>query len=485
MVNGPDVGTKATTSAFSPMSIRREDMSDSSREYIPGLIAGLHRGTIGRRDFMKRAAAAGLSASLIGQVVGRYDAVAQDASPSPSGSATSIGVPGVQHVSDTSKGTINLYSSWPLTGSMEQLGGDAVEAIKMCLNDFGNAAGGFALTYTALDDGTAANNGGPDAAKETENVNRVVADADCMVYMATYNSGMAKISIPITNDAGLAQISYANTYPGLTKAIPGATEEGEPDVYYPSGKRNYMRVCPADDVQGGAAANWAYNEMSRKKAYVVHDQSLYGKGVAAVFDNTFKQLGGESLGFEGYDPKASDYQALMTSIADKGPDIVMCGATVDNNAAKLLQDMRSIMGDDVIFLGPDGLNNAAFVQGAGDAAEGAYITFAGYTPDKLVELGGPGADYVTRITQVLGHSPDAYAVYAYETTVVVLQTLDKVGEKDRGKILDAMIATEGFVSLLGFTWSFTETGDTDSAIIGLSKVESGEIKYQKTISGGA
>ena len=49
-------------------------MSDSSREYIPGLIAGLHRGTIGRRDFMKRAAAAGLSAGLIGQVVGRYDA---------------------------------------------------------------------------------------------------------------------------------------------------------------------------------------------------------------------------------------------------------------------------------------------------------------------------------------------------------------------------------------------------------------------------
>jgi branched-chain amino acid transport system substrate-binding protein len=459
-------------------------MSDRTREYIPGLIASLHRGSIDRRQFMKRAAAAGLSATLIGQVVGRYDALAQDASPSPAGVSTDIGAPGHQHIADTSKGTIKIFSSWPLTGSYEQLGGDAVEAIKMCLADFGNAAGGFAITYEALDDGSAANNGGPDQAKETENVNRVVNDADCMVYMATYNSGMAKISIPITNEAGMAQISYANTYPGLTKPIEGVTEEGEPDIYYPTGKRNYMRVCPADDLQGGAQAAWATGEMGLSKAYILHDQSLYGKGVAQVFRLEFEKAGGEVLGFEGYDPKASDYQSLMTSVADTGPDCVQVGATVDNNAAKLLQDMRSLMGDEVVFIGPDGLINEAFVQGAGDAAEGAYLTFAGYTPDELVKNGGPGADYVNRITAILGHSPDSYAVYSYETTVAVVQSLDRVAEKDRTKILDDLFATEGFVSLLGGTWSFNDQGDTDSAIIGLAKVEGGVITYQKTIAGG-
>ena len=250
MVNSPTVGTTALLPATAPAHIRRVGMSGSSREYIPGLIASLHRGTIGRREFMKRAAAAGLSAGLIGQVVGRYDALAQDATPSPAGDATSIGAPGHQHNADTSGGVIKLYSSWPLTGTYEQLGGDAVQAISSASRTSAMAAGGFAIEYEALDDGIAANNGGRDAAKETENVNRVVADADCMVYMATYNSGMAKISIPITNEAGLAQISYANTYPGLTKAIEGATEEGEPEIFYPTGKRNYMRVCPADDIQG-------------------------------------------------------------------------------------------------------------------------------------------------------------------------------------------------------------------------------------------
>ena len=59
-----------------------------------------------------------------------------------------------------------------------------------------------------------------------------------------------------------------------------------------------------------------------------------------VFNITFAELGGEVLGFEGYDKNAPDYQALMTKIADKGPDIIYVGCTVDNNAPKLVVDMR-------------------------------------------------------------------------------------------------------------------------------------------------
>ena len=76
----------------------------------------------------------------------------------------------------------------------------------------------------------------------------------------------------------MAMISYANTYPGLTKAVEGATEQGEPDTYYPSGKRNYMRTVPADDIQGVAGANWAYETKGARKAYILDDQSLYGHG---------------------------------------------------------------------------------------------------------------------------------------------------------------------------------------------------------------
>lgn len=468
-----------------PMLRARMEARGVAKEHIGNLIAQLYSGKVDRRDFVKRATAAGLSAALAGQVVGRFSQVsAQDGTAVAGEKATDIGAAGHSHMTDTSKGMIKVYSSWPLTGSYDVLGNDAVAAVRMAFEDFGMAAGGFAIEYEALDDGSAANNGGPDAAKETENVNRVVSDSDAMVYLATYNSGMAKISIPITNAAQpgpLAQISYANTYPGLTKAIAdGGTEEGEPDVYYPTGIRNYMRTCPADDIQGAAGANWAFSEQGRTKAYVLHDKSLYGQGVAKVFELSFKALGGEILGFEGYTPGDGNYVSLVTKIADMGPDIVYVGATVDNNPSKLLQDVRSVMStDDVIYLGSDGQINQRFIDGAGEAAEGAYVTFAGLPPN---ELKGPGKDYLDRIQTILGHLPDAYAVYGYECAVVVIQAIDRVGEKDRAKILDAMWNTTEFRSLLGGQWSFTDTGDTDATIMSVSKIENASFVWQKDIA---
>lgn len=440
-----------------------------ARDYVVDLMARLHTGKISRRDFAKRAAAAGLSAGLIGQALRVASVRAQDATGTK---ASDIGLANVEHMTDTSKGTIKFYSSWPTTGQMKGTGGDAVVAVELCLEDFGSAAGGFAIEYEAMDDSSAANPGKWDTAKESENANKAVNDPDAMVYLGTYNSNAAKVSIPILNavePAGMAMISFANTYPGLTAAVENATEPGEPEVYYPSGKRTYMRVVPHDELQGVAGANWAYNKLGKKKAFILHDLSLYGEGVATIFRLQWESLGGEVLGFEGYEPTAGDYQTKMTSIADSGPDILYVGATVENNPSKVLQDMRSVMTvEDTIFLGPDGLFSQSFIDGAGDAAEGAYVTFAGFPPG---ELEGPGADYATRMEERLGYPPDAYAVYSYEAVVVALQAIDQVQEKDRGMILDAMAATEGFVSLLGGSWSFDANGDTDAKKMSVNIIE--------------
>ncbi|MBA3644464.1 MAG: hypothetical protein H0W59_10410, partial [Chloroflexia bacterium] len=221
-----------------------------ARVWIGDLISQLHNQKISRREFAQRAAAMGLSAGLIGQALRVSGASAQDASPaaSPSG-ATMVGRADVEHITDTSAGVIRFYSSWPMIAASEQIGGDSRESVTMALEDFGNAAGGFALEYEALDDAIAST-GSWDAGKEAENANRAVNDPDCMVYIATYNSGAAAISIPILNAIPMAMISPANTYAGLTQAVEGVTEPGEPDKYYPSGKRNYMRNTVADHLQG-------------------------------------------------------------------------------------------------------------------------------------------------------------------------------------------------------------------------------------------
>jgi branched-chain amino acid transport system substrate-binding protein len=133
----------------------------------------------------------------------------------------------------------------------------------------------------------------------------------------------------------------------------------------------------------------------------------------------------------------------------------------------------------VTFLGPDGLINQAFVDGAGPAAEGAFITFGG-VPANFLQ--GAGADYAAAMEAVLGHTPDAYAMYAYEAAVVTIQAIDRAAAKDRAAIMAALMGTADFHSLLGGTWSFTETGDTSSQTMGLNQVQDGEIVYLQLIN---
>lgn len=447
---------------------------------LESLIDQMRSGTIDRRTFFVRAAALGLGASALMHLP---VVVAQDASPAAGGdvalSPENVGTKGAPHSTDTSKGKINLYSSWPLSGASEQLGGDMVVSVQLAIEAWGGAAGGFEISYEGLDDGLAANNGSWDAAKEAENASMVVNDQDAVVYIATYNSGAAEAAIPITNAAGMAMISPANTAVQLTKES-SVNPEGYPDVLYKAtGKRNYMRVVPADDFQGKAGANFAINDLKKSKAYVLHDNQTYGKGLAEVFQAEFARLGGEVVGFEAFDPNAPEYQALMTKVASQGPDIVYMGAIVNLNPGKVLQDLRDQLSvDDCAFMGPDGIMNQAFVDGAGDAAEGAYITFGGL-PASALE--GPGKIWADTMTQRVGHEPDAYAAYSFECALVALQAIDQVGEKDRARILDAMFHTKDFRGLVG-TWSFTDTGDPDTATMSLNQVKNGQIEFITTIA---
>lgn len=463
-------------------------MTDSRFE---ALVQAFRQGSIDRRTFLMRASALGVGAAAVLQAPLAF---AQDSTPaaSPAGggevpgatglTVEGLGMAGVAHTTDTSKGTINLYSSWPMSGANEQIGADSREAVAYAVEIWGGAAGGFAIKYTAMDDGVAANNGSWDATTESQNATEVVNDPDAVAYIATYNSGAAEVSIPITNATNMFQISPANTAIRLTKENP-SNPEGYPDVLYKAtGKRNYARLVPADDIQGSAAANWAVTEKGAKSAYVLHDNQTYGKGIATVFDDTFKKLGGTVVGFEAYDAKAPEYQALATKVASAGADFIYIGAIVDQNVPKLVQDLRDVLSvDDATIMGPDGIANQSYVDGAGDAAEGSFVTFGGLPPTALE---GVGADWYNAMKERLGHDPDPYAVYSFECAITVLQAIDAVGEKDRLKVMEAGMATKDFRGLIG-TWSFGPTGDTTATTMSLNEIKDGKIVFQKVIGAPA
>src|SRR6187397_2221804 len=196
------------------------------------------------------------------------------ASTAPGGSAAAGGTPAAcANKKGTSSTEIHVYSSLPRQGTNTEQTNTLVEQIKQVLD--GQKIGDFTIKYTDLDDSSAANNGDWDGAVEQANANKVAADPDAMIYIGTYNSGAAKLSIPILNEACIIMISPANSYPGLTKAVEGVTQPGEPEIYFPKGYRNYVRVIATDDAQGGAGAEWA-KSMGKTKAYVLDDTQTYG-----------------------------------------------------------------------------------------------------------------------------------------------------------------------------------------------------------------
>ncbi len=377
-------------------------------------------------------------------------------------------------------GTIKIVSSLPRTGSSKGQTDTLVNAIRMALEEANSRAGSFAITYEDWDDATAAA-GQWDPAQETENANKAVADKDIMVYIGTFNSGAAKLSIPILNAAQpgpLVMISPANTYPGLTKKA--GAEAGEPEKYYPTGIRNYTRVVPADDIQGTVAAEWA-KELGVKKVYILDDQQLYGKGIADVFETHAKKIGLQVLGHEGIDAKAAEYKALMTKIKGLGPDMIYYGGITQNNAGQLIKDKINVgmPNDQVRFMGPDGIFEKAFIDAAGaENAEGVYVTFGGVTPDRYT---GKAAEWRDRYKTKYGGNPEVYAIYGYEAMKVALDAIERAGKKDRRAIRDAVFATKNFTKGVLGSWSFDENGDTSLTTMSGAQVKRGEFVFQKEL----
>ena len=379
------------------------------------------------------------------------------------------------------KGTIQIWSELPRQGSSKGQTDTIVAAIKYAIDEAGGKVDGWTIKYTDQDDSTA-EAGAWTQERATALATEAASTNDLVAYIGTFNSGAAKIVIPVLCKAGVAMVSPANTYPGLTK--PGKGTPDEPGIYYPDGcKHNYFRVVPADDLQGDVGAAWA-QELGATKVYVVDDTEIYGKGVADVFDASATALGLEVLGHDQAPGDSTDFKALAAKIADAGPDLVYYGGITQNNAGQLWKDIREAM-PDVMLMGPDGIYEEAFIEAAGDAAEGTYLTFGGTTADQYTGAAATWRDAFA----AKGNAIEVYTIYGYEAAKVVLkaiETASKGGASDvaalRTATIDALLATKDFVGVLG-TWSFDENGDTTNKLFSGSSVTDGEFKFEKVLGG--
>jgi len=375
--------------------------------------------------------------------------------------------------------TLNVYSSLPLQGASRPQSEDVIKGEKLALKQRGNKAGDFKINYISLDDATAAA-GQWDPGATTSNARKVAQDKNAIALIGEFNSGASVLSIPIMNEAGILQVSPSNTRYGLTKSGTGA-EKGEPDKYYPSGKRNFGRVVPIDTIQGAAVAQWMKDE-GVKSLYILNDKQVYGQGIAKNLESALGPTGIKVVGRDGWDGKASNFRALADKIKASGADTVFTGGIVQNNGPQLYKDLNAAMPNAKLF-GPDGMAVAELTKEIPTAVQAqSYLTVPTLAPDELPPDGQKfykdyQIEYGTKPADVA-----PYAVYGYEAMLDVLDAIAKGGD-DRQAVIDAFFATKKTESVFG-PYEIDDDGDTTLTSYGAYRVKDGKLVFDRVIKTG-
>ena len=371
--------------------------------------------------------------------------------------------------------TLTIYSSLPLQGDSRPQSTDVVNGEKLALEEAGGKVGKYKITYKSLDDSTAAA-GKWEPGQTSADARKAAQDQSTIAYLGEFNSGASAISLPITNEAGILQISPSNTYVGLTRAE--GADKGEPDKYYPSGKRTFGRVVPANHIQ--AAAQVTYQKDSGcKKTYILNDKEVYGSGIAKQVASIAKAQGLQVLANDGIDTKAANFRTVASKIKSAGADCVFYGGIVQNKGVQLFTDVHAANPTTKLF-GPDGMADPAYYEKASAAvAKMSYLT----NPTLDPKLYPPAAqDFFAKFKQKYGNDPAPYAIYGYEAMKVALLAIQNAGDKgnDRQAVIDAFFKIKDRDSVLG-KYSIDKNGDTTLSDYGADRVKDKKLVFDKVI----
>src|SRR6266508_494878 len=248
------------------------------------------------------------------------------------------------------KPDVLIASDLPLRGDAAPIARSMAAAIRFVLRSHDFKAGQYTVGYQSCDDSTSQTNQF-EFFKCSANAKAYAAAERLVGLIGTFNSGCAWNVIPIVNRAAagaLPMISPSNTYVGLTRAGPG-TSPGDPEVLYPTGVRNYVRVTSADDVQGTAHGLLA-DQLGLKSVYVVEDGEEYGKALAQNFTKAARALGVELAGRETWDARSPSYAALAERIGRSGAQGVLVAGVIQLNGLQLIRDLRTGLGRNVVIM---------------------------------------------------------------------------------------------------------------------------------------
>ncbi|MFF4103760.1 branched-chain amino acid ABC transporter substrate-binding protein [Streptomyces sp. NPDC001903] len=365
---------------------------------------------------------------------------------------------------DGAKTVVVIGVDAPLTGSLSALGQGIKNSVDLAAKtaNKNNEVPGVEFKVEALDDQAVPASGQANATK-------LVGNKDVLGVVGPLNSGVAQQMQGVFASANLAQVSPANTNPALSQG----DNWGKGEFKRPF--KTYFRTAATDVVQGKFAAQYLFKDAGKKKVFVVDDKQTYGAGLAAIFSDEFKKLGGEVVGTDHVTVKETDFSSTADKVKSSGADSVYFGGQYPEGG--LLADQIKKAGANIPLMGGDGIQDPAFISASGEANEGDLSTSIGYPVEKLPTAKTFIADY-----QAGGYKDPyaAYGGYSYDAGWALVQAVKNVVSANGGKLpTDArakIVEALGKVSFEGVTGkvAFDEYGDTTNKQLTVYKVEGGK-----------
>ncbi len=342
-----------------------------------------------------------------------------------------------------------------LSGPNESLGVDSLGGVEIAIDDFkaANDGGLFGHDITVVkEDSQCSAEGGQTAAQKLASNEKIVG------VIGTNCSSAAVPASKIISEAGMVMISPSNTAPSLT--APETHEAG------------YLRTAHNDKVQGKAVAEFAYNVLGARTMATIHDGSPYAEQLQQVACDVFTELGGQCVAQEAINVGDTDMRPVLTKIAASAPDVLYYPIFVQEGAY-ITRQAKEVAGlENTVLMGSDGMISPDFLEAAGDAAEGMYLS-------------GPAAvaneEFDKKYEAKYGQKPpSAFHLHAYDATMILLEAIKKVAVQVDGKLYiprqalrDALFSTKDFKGLTG-TLTCNEYGDCADPKIAINQVKNGE-----------
>ena len=348
----------------------------------------------------------------------------------------------------------------PTSGGIAHLGKDnengAIMAVEE-LNAAGVTIGGKKVTLKLMTEDDAAD------PKQGTAVAQKLVDANVSGVIGHLNSGTSIPASKIYSDAGIPQISPSATNPKYTR----------------QGFKTTFRVVADDTQLGGTLGKYAVNTLKGKSIAVIDDRTAYGQGVAEEFSKAVKAAGGSIVAQEFTTDKATDFNAILTSIKGKKPDVVFFGG-MDAVAGPMLRQMKSL-GISAKFMGGDGICSAELVKLAGDAVsdDQVFCAEAGGV-EKGSKFEAAKADFEKKFKAKFGVEVQVYAPYVYDSVRIMVAAMVKAGSSDPAKYLPVLAATKDFQGVTGAI-SFDNKGDVLNGALTMQTIKGGKLQVLSVI----